>query len=183
MPRSCGVCSSLQRSEHERRVLNGEPIRFIAADLGIGETAVRRHVRLHLAPSLRVAVRSATADLHAADFADRLAELVDATESVRARARQRGDDRLSLQAIASERDTLMVLMARLGIDGEETAETLAEARALAVAVRRVVSQHPEVGDLLVTELTGTGQAQLTDAIQYATDQARLRATQTRELPA
>lgn len=183
MPRSCGWCTSLQREQLERRVLDGEPIRLVAADSGVAETSARRHIRNHLDPDLRATLRSGTAALHVADFASRLTELVDESEQVRVRARQRGDDRLGLQAIASERDTLLTLMNKLGVDDEETAETLVEARALALAVRRVVSEHPHVGDLLVSALTGTGQKQLADAIQFATDQAQLRATRARELPA
>lgn len=183
MPRSCGWCTSLQREELERRVLSGQSIRLVAADSGVAETSARRHIRNHLDPDLRATLRAGTAALHVADFATRLTELVDESEQVRVRARQRGDDRLSLQAIASERETLLTLMNKLGVDDEETAETLVEARALALAVRRVVSEHPHVGDLLVSELMATDQVQLTAAIQHATDQARSRAAHTRELPA
>jgi len=48
MARACTICSHAQRAEIELSVANGAPNRRIAAQYGMSETSVRRHMAEHI---------------------------------------------------------------------------------------------------------------------------------------
>lgn len=176
MARQCGWCTHRHRVELERRVLDGESTRLVAADSGLSESAANRHIRNHLEPALRSELRTGTAGMHVADFGQRLVELVDETQEVRERAREANDPRLLLQAVGSERETLGVLMTKLGIDSNEMLETITEARALVDAARAVLVHHPNVVEEMAVFLrTQTSASEMADAFEYLTKKGRAAA--------
>lgn len=179
MPRTCGLCSHFRRADLERRLLDGESMRLVAVDARLSESAVSRHVRNHLSPELRAQLRSGTAGLHLGDFGDRLMALVEATEAVREQAHTAGDPRLLLQAVASERDTLGVLMTKLGIDSEELADYVGEARNLVDAIRAVLVKYPDVSEEMADSLRDT-QPDLADAFVHLTKRGRGQLPRARE---
>lgn len=176
MARPCGWCTHPRREELERRVLAGESIHSISLDLPFEATAGHRHVRNHLGiQALRVTRRAA--GLHLSDFTDRLAALADETADVRAHAKQTGDGKLLLSAIAAERDTLSVLLSRLGIDGEETVDVLREARALVQAVTTVLSARaPEIALAISGCLSEMGEDDLADSLRALAERSQAALT-------
>jgi hypothetical protein len=56
MPRPCTICPHPARTEIDRGLIRGEPIRRMAAVHGLGEGALRRHRDTHLRQALRRAV-------------------------------------------------------------------------------------------------------------------------------
>lgn len=58
MPRRCSVCSHPNRDQIDRAVVAGQPMRRIAAEHGISESGLRRHVRQHVRPAIAAAAAS-----------------------------------------------------------------------------------------------------------------------------
>lgn len=175
MPRRCGWCTHPNRRELEQRVLDGESIRLVSLDLPYSESAAHRHLRNHLGRDALREMRGSAA-LHVADFAERLAALAEETAAVRALAKNTGDGRLLLSAVQVERDTLAVLLNRLGIDGEETVEVLCEAKALAKAVGAVLStRSPEVALAISTYLSDLGEGEMSESFRHLSERSRAAA--------
>ncbi|QIK65617.1 hypothetical protein G7072_04040 [Nocardioides sp. HDW12B] len=128
----------------------------MSAAAGYSESAAYRHIRHHMRPELRKSLRQADAPLDVSDFGARLVALLNDSATVRQHAVAVGDGRLLLQAGAHERDTLAVLLNRLGIDSEEVLDVLDEARQLARALRTVLPHHPDACMALVRELHRLG---------------------------
>lgn len=183
--RRCGLCASAQRADLEHRLLNGEPIRLVSERAGVSESAVYRHLRNHLQPgALREVQGSESSGLRPEQFAARLvASLADISE-VRDHARATGDGRLLLAACAQERETLSTLLVRLGMDGESVVNDLKEARALVVAIRAIVRDHPEAIKQIATELRGDSDGgELADARDALLLSTRSANPQPKEIPA
>lgn len=169
MARDCGWCASATRMDWEMRLLTKEPVASIAASTPFSESAARRHMRLHMQPALLSELREEGTPVQLADFADRLVELARRAATVGAYAEQTHNGRLMLQAIREERDVLVTLMSRLGIDALETAELHAEARALARSVGEVIrsGDHPGLAADLAGPLEEQGFDRLAGSLQRA----------------
>lgn len=169
MARECGWCHSSARLDWERRVLTGELVAAVAASTPFSESAARRHLRLHVQPALLAELREQTAPIHLADFSDRLVELARRAATVGQYAEQTHNGRLMLQAIREERDVLVTLMSRLGIDSLETAELQLEARALARSIGATIQggEHPGLSADLADNLDAEGFDQLARSLRRA----------------
>lgn len=175
VPRHCGWCTHPRRQELEHRINEGEAIAVVAAAAGYSESAAKRHISNHLRPEMQAELRH-SASLHVADFTDRLVELSEESGRVRAYAKQVNDGRLLLSAIQTERETLAVLLNRLGIDSEATADTLREARALALSVGAVArTQSAEVASALAEECRRRGADDLADSFAQLVEDRSPRA--------
>jgi hypothetical protein len=166
------MCSHPIRAQLETRILTGEPISLVAVDAGISVTAVNRHRRNHLRGELRAVLACGPAANHVADFADQLVELTEDANSVREFARASNNPDLLLRAIASTRDTLLTLTHHLGVDSEETVTSLRGARAVLLALVRVLPTHPAALAELLKHLRNNDQADLAAALETAV--ARMR---------
>lgn len=163
MSARCGWCWDARRQEWERRLTSGEAMRSIALDTPFSVSAGNRHVRHHMNPELLKEMR-ATTQVHISDFTDRLAALTEETAQVRAYARQVNDPKLLLSAVQAERETLNVLLARLGVDDTEAVAVLREAKALASALAAVLPQSPAVARALSEHLERCGHDDLSQAL-------------------
>lgn len=165
MSRPCGWCTSPRRAEFERRVLDGDPIRLVSQDIGYSEAACYRHFRNHLRPELIRTLKSSEAGLDPSYFANRLVQLLRDADDVKAFARQVGDGRLLLTAGGQERETLSVLLTRLGVESTEVLDSMHEAYALVRSVRTVMPDHPEALHALTEHLrTEPDGSELADAL-------------------
>lgn len=169
MSRSCGWCTSYERASWEARVLKGEPVVSVVGDTPFSEAAARRHLRLHFRSQMLEQMGGPDAAVTLSDFAERLVELANQSADVAAYARQTNNGRLILHAIAEERNTLQVLMTRLGIDSAETAQLYADARELGRALAEIVrtSEIPGLGEELAAALDARGMTNLGDALRRA----------------
>jgi len=165
MPRHCGWCTDNDRGQLEQRVFDGEPFRAVALATPYSESAAARHFRNHVtAPMLDRARLDVASGPHIADFTARMVELLDETAAVRAVAAEVNDGTLMLKAVAQERDTLLALMTRLGVDDTQTAKALNEARVLAMAVHAVLQdRHPGAARQLAIFCREHGEPDLADA--------------------
>lgn len=173
MPRECGWCSSPNLGEWEGRIESGDPVAVVSIDTPYSVSAARRHVRLHMQPRLRGQLDQAGSTLGVSDFADRLLELADQTASVGEYAYATNNGRLALHAIQQERDTLIALMSRLGIESGEAAQIFRDAKAVMRALSQVLSSpaFPGAATELARVLRGMGNDNLARAIA-ALDQRR-----------
>jgi hypothetical protein len=103
------------------------------------------------------------------DFAERLVELAAQSAEVATYAKQTNNGRLALHAIAEERNTLVVLMARLGIDSAEAVQFYSDAAALGRALAQLVrtTQIPGLAEELAEHLDSAGMTHLGDALRRA----------------
>lgn len=170
--RRCGMCHHQRRSNLERRILDGESIRIVAADAGYSESAVYRHLRNHIAPELAAELGSRGHSLHVRDFGARLIALLEETAAVREFAKLSNDGRLLLQATAQERDTLGVLLTRLGIDNQDVLDTLDEAHALVRACISALGSHPQALAAVAGELRDQGEHELAHTITHIASGSR-----------
>jgi len=80
MPRECTVCGHPERDAIEDAFIDGTPKRRIAAQYGVSEQAVRRHIREHL-PALLSLARDAERAARADSLLDRIEALQSRTEA------------------------------------------------------------------------------------------------------
>lgn len=76
MPRACSICAHEERDAIEDAFIDGTPKRRIATRYGVGEKAVRHHIREHL-PALLALAR----DAERASRADSLLDRIEALQS------------------------------------------------------------------------------------------------------
>jgi hypothetical protein len=58
MPRPCEICCHSRRLDAERRCASGEAVLGVAKHLGMNRDALRRHMRNHVAPTMRAEART-----------------------------------------------------------------------------------------------------------------------------
>ena len=81
MPRVCTICSHGERDAIEDAFVAGTPKRRIATRYGVGEKAVRHHIREHL-PELLALARDAERAARADSLLDRIEALQSRTEAI-----------------------------------------------------------------------------------------------------
>jgi len=74
MPRRCTVCAHRDRPAIDKAIIGGSPLRRIAMDHGLSESAVRRHASKHL-PDALVEAAEAEAIAAAGDLIARIEKL------------------------------------------------------------------------------------------------------------
>jgi len=173
-PGRCAWCLDPRGAEWTRRALDGESVRSIAAQTPFGESAGRRHLRNHVATTLRE-VSGTVEGTRVTDFARRLLVLADEAAAVRQHAHQTHNAGLLLKAVATERDTLLTLLARLGIDSEEVLGALGDIDAMTGALIAVARQHPELADELAAAVETAGSVELADAMRTPSRKTALTA--------
>ena len=160
------MCWHPNRADLEVRILNGASIRLISDEIGHGESSVYRHIRNHVRTHLAEALSERAISTHVADMADRLASLLDETERIREQAHTTGDGKLLLAAVQQDRETVSVLMARLGIDHTELIGGIREAQALIQACAEVLPRHPAaLRDLIESMPNSAHGAEVVDALK------------------
>ncbi len=173
MSARCGWCWDARRQEWERRLSDGDSVRDVASTTPFSVAAAYRHVRNHVKAELLTQMRGSS-QIHISDFADRLAALAEETAQVRAYARQVNDPKLLLSAVQAERETLNILLARLGVDDTEAVEVLREAKALASALAAVLPQSPAVARALGEHLERCGHDDLAQALASLSARSEVR---------
>lgn len=101
MPRTCLACRHAEREAIDRDLLAGVPKRSIAARYGLSEGSAQRH-RAHVAAPVLAEWSASQAEVYAG-LADYTAALERDARRIAAKAREKGNARLELQAIAASR--------------------------------------------------------------------------------
>jgi hypothetical protein len=145
MSRVCTICSHKSRNAIEDAFIAGTPKRRIAAQYGVTEQAVRRHLREHL-PALLTLVRDAEQASRADSLLDRIEALQTRTLAILSAVEGADEHRTALAAIREARSNLELI-------GEVTKElnrtptlNLAvhpEYIAVRTAIVRAVEPYPE----------------------------------------
>jgi hypothetical protein len=151
MPRTCLACRHPDREAIDRDLLAGVPKRSIAARYGLSEGSAQRH-RAHIAAPVLATWSASQAEIYAG-LADYTAELERDARRIAEQAREQGNARLELQAIAASR-AHVELMAKLvaaaqNLEPEERLRREREqgATQLAEAALRAIEELVELGDL------------------------------------
>jgi hypothetical protein len=151
VPRTCLACRHPDREAIDRDLLAGVPKRSIAARYGLSEGSAQRH-RAHLSGPVLAEWSASQAEVYAG-LADYTAQLERDARRIAAEARDEGNARLELQAIAASRAHID-LMAKLAaasqnLEPEERLrrERQAAAAQLAAATLGAVEELVEEGDL------------------------------------
>jgi hypothetical protein len=173
-PGRCAWCTDPKGPEWTRRALDGESVRAIAAGTPYGESAGRRHLRNHVASTLRE-VSATVEGTRVTDFARRLLVLADEAAAVRQHAHQTHNAGLLLKAVAAERDTLLTLLARLGIDSDDAITALGVTDAMVTALIDVTRAHPELADELAAQVESAGSVEMADAMRALSSRGALTA--------
>ena len=108
MPRSCTICSHTERNAIEDAFIDGMPKRRIATRYGVGEKAVRHHIKEHLPPLLALA-RDAERASRADSLLDRVEALQSRTLSILEATEETKDHRVALAAIREARGNLELI--------------------------------------------------------------------------
>jgi len=158
MPRSCTICSHESRDEIEDAFIAGMPKRRIGTHFGVGEKAVRYHIREHL-PALLALARDAERAARADTLLDRIEALQSRTEEALAKAESSDNLFATFRGISEMRHNLELI-------GEITKElnrtpTLnlsvnpewVELRTVIVAA---LEPHPEARDSVLRAIRSAG---------------------------
>ena len=108
MPRSCTICSHESRDAIEDAFIAGVPKRRIATRFGVGEKAVRHHIREHL-PALLALARDAERASRADSLLDRIEALQSRTLAILQATEETHDHRVALAAIREARGNLELI--------------------------------------------------------------------------
>jgi hypothetical protein len=108
MPRVCTVCSHPERDAIEDAFIAGMPKRRIATRYGVGEKAVRHHIREHL-PTLLALARDAERASRADSLLDRVEALQRRTLAILEATEETDDHRTALAAIREARSNLELI--------------------------------------------------------------------------
>ena len=151
MPRTCTVCRHEARAEVDCALVQGEPHRRIAKRWSLGEAAVERH-KAHIGAPVLAEWSASQAEVYAG-LADYTAELERDARRIAEEAREDGNARLELQALAASR-AHVELMAKLAAAAQnvEPEEPLrfaakAEAERLVAATLGAVDELADEGHL------------------------------------
>ena len=108
MPRICTICSHESRDAIEDAFIAGVPKRRIATRFGVGEKAVRHHIREHL-PALLALARDAERASRADSLLDRIEALQSRTLAILEATEETQDHRVALSAIREARSNLELI--------------------------------------------------------------------------
>jgi hypothetical protein len=108
VPRACTVCSHEHRDAMEDGFIAGVPKRRIAAQHGVTEQALRRHLREHL-PALLALARDAEQASRADTLLDRIEALQSRTLAILKAAEKTHQYRTALAAIREARGNLELI--------------------------------------------------------------------------
>ena len=108
MPRICTICSHESRDAIEDAFIAGVPKRRIATRFGVGEKAVRHHIREHL-PALLALARDAERASRADSLLDRIEALQSRTLAILQATEETHDHRVALAAIREARGNLELI--------------------------------------------------------------------------
>lgn len=114
MPRVCTACAHAEHESLDLALIRGEPMRRIAAEHGLSETAVRRHAEKHLPAALVTANEAREACRGERLLAEAMALQGKALELV-ARAEAEGDVRAAVVALKEARECVE-FRARIGAE-------------------------------------------------------------------
>jgi hypothetical protein len=128
MARKCLVCSSEQRDQIERELINGTSLARITKDFGIGQSSAYRHKLSHL-PVVLAQAHGAAEATRAGGLLHHLHALVAQTEelyqqslAIVSEARSDGDQRLALAAIGQATAAMRETRAHIELLGRLTGE-------------------------------------------------------------
>ena len=108
MPRSCTVCAHDERDAIEDAFIAGQAKRRIAAQHGVTEQALRRHLREHL-PTLLALARDAERAARADTLLDRIEALQSRTEEALAKAESSDNLFATFRGISEMRHNLELI--------------------------------------------------------------------------
>jgi len=108
VPRICTICSHESRDAIEDAFIAGVPKRRIATRFGVGEKAVRHHIREHL-PALLALARDAERAARADSLLDRIEALQSRTLAILEATEETQDHRVALSAIREARSNLELI--------------------------------------------------------------------------
>jgi hypothetical protein len=108
MPRACTICSHESRDEIEDAFIAGQAKRRIAAQHGVTEQALRRHLREHL-PTLLALARDAERAARADTLLDRIEALQSRTEEALAKAESSDNLFATFRGISEMRHNLELI--------------------------------------------------------------------------
>ena len=101
MARSCTICSHPRRRQIDLALIGGIPNRKVAAQFGLTEASVRRHLEFHVSAMLKQAAqgeKEADELQLAGDLSDQLRQIRDRAASLLRKAETAGDNKTALSA-------------------------------------------------------------------------------------
>ncbi len=114
MSRRCTVCQHRKRTEIEREIVSGTPLKHLAKLFTLSRMSLTRHRDHHL-PRVLVQAKEAESMTHASDLAQRLEALLDDAQRIRAQAEKAHDYRAALLGV---RDMARINELLLEVRGE-----------------------------------------------------------------
>lgn len=132
MSKQCAVCINPNRAKIEQALINGDSIREISKQYGLNPNSVFSHKKNHLKLSTTQEILPSVSDgSKPQSVIDMLATLIDESQAILIKAKERNDDRLALQAIKMMQDVcLRVLEVRP--EKSQQAQSLSEFCRIAV---------------------------------------------------
>ena len=164
MPRTCTVCRHPDRQAIDQALLNGRPLRAIAAHTGTSTGALQRH-KADCLPAHLATAQAAREVLNADRLVDELGVLRVQAWLLLDRAEKAGDLRSALSSIKEVRATLELLLRLAGELATEPAVVVAlhaspEWAATQATLVRALAPYPEARAAAAAALAalGTGDA-------------------------
>lgn len=159
------MCTHPDRSQIETDLMEGtQSFRGIARTWGLGNEAVRRHVRAHVTPALQEAME-AVAGLTPLGIATRMLDIADAARDIREHAADEGRDQVAVQAGRAEADALTRLADRLGVTEGATMASLHIYERVGAVMARIARKDTVTAEAIVTEFEAAGRPDIAEDLR------------------
>jgi hypothetical protein len=145
--RSCSVCGGGDRQAIDTALSLGTSVTLLSRQFGVGRDSVYRHLRFHLRPAMKAAMKEAPASRPSA-LVVRIADVADSARDARVQAYSTGDAALGARLGDAEVRALQVLIERFKIDHDDTTAELRDASALADALTELMPRAPKLAEVL-----------------------------------
>jgi hypothetical protein len=145
--RSCSVCGGGERQAIDTALAQGTSVTQLAQQFGVGRDSLYRHLRFHLRPAMKAAMKE-TSGFRPSALVSRIADVADAARGARVTAYSSGNPALGARLGDAEVRALSVLVERFKLDHDDLADELRDASALAGALTVLLQRSPGLGDEL-----------------------------------
>jgi hypothetical protein len=164
--RPCATCSHDRRAEIEGALVTGESVSGISGRFGghPSTSSIYRHISLHLSPELREGLQGLSQS-GLTDILARISRIGTLAQEAAEDAYSRGDTTNAIRAGDAAVRAHVVLAARFGLDDQDILSMLAEAQALARAVKKISRSDPAYAQALVDALRTVGADSLADDLE------------------
>ena len=169
--RSCSICGGGDRQAIDTALAQGSSVSLLSQQFGVGRDSVYRHLKFHLRPALRAAMKQAP-EFRPSALVARIADVADSARDARVQAYAAGNSNLGARLGDAEVRALQVLVERFKLGHDDTTDELRDANALADALTELMPRAPKLAEVLAQLLDRRERPDLAERVRQLAAKAQ-----------